>query len=167
MSTCCLAFSGRFTCFKRCLDYICMQVFTEILQWWHCMNTDIHWSLLDPFLTAHLMASFSLSGKVRSCMLHGSETWPVKKENEMKQQCTEAEMKTIEWMCGVKLKDKLSCVELIQRLEIQRFIWISKKMDVLWRGGCYMYMQAKDKMEWVSLGILWDADVYGKWRRSD
>ena len=101
--------------------------------------------------------------------LYAARQWNMasEKENEMKQQCTEAEMKTIEWMCGVKLKDKLSCVELIQRLEIQRFIWISEKMDVLWRGGCYMYMQAKDKMEWVSLGILWDADVYGKWRRSD
>jgi len=36
-------------------------------------------------------------------MLHGSETWPVRTENEMVLQ--RAEMRLVRWMCGVKLKD--------------------------------------------------------------
>jgi len=33
-------------------------------------------------------------------MLHGSEIWPVKEENELTLQ--RAEMRMIRWMCGVK-----------------------------------------------------------------
>jgi len=38
---------------------------------------------------------------VRSCLMHGSETWPTKVEHEMKLNRTEISM--IRWMCGVKL----------------------------------------------------------------
>jgi len=41
---------------------------------------------------------------VRSSMLHGSETWPVRKENVVALQ--RAEMRMVRWMCGIKLKDK-------------------------------------------------------------
>ena len=41
---------------------------------------------------------------VQSSMLHGSETWPVRKENVVALQ--QAEMRMVRWMCGVKLKDK-------------------------------------------------------------
>jgi len=34
-------------------------------------------------------------------MLHGSETWPVTKENEVALQ--QAEVRMVRWMCGVKL----------------------------------------------------------------
>jgi len=37
-------------------------------------------------------------------MLHGSEMWPVRKENEVALQ--QAEMKVIRWMCGVKRQVK-------------------------------------------------------------
>jgi len=37
--------------------------------------------------------------------LHGSETWPVRKENVVALQ--RAEMRMVRWMCGVKLKDRL------------------------------------------------------------
>jgi len=43
-------------------------------------------------------------------MLHGSETWPVRKENEVALQ--RAEMKMARWMCGVSLKDRFSSREL-------------------------------------------------------
>jgi len=49
-------------------------------------------------------------------MLHGSETWPVRKENEMALQM--AEMRMVRWMCGVKLKDRVSNKELRERLGI-------------------------------------------------
>ena len=38
------------------------------------------------------------SSCVRSSMLHGSETWPVRKENETALQ--RAEMRMVRWMCG-------------------------------------------------------------------
>jgi len=34
-------------------------------------------------------------------MLHGSETWPVRKENEVALQL--AKMTRVRWMCGIKL----------------------------------------------------------------
>ena len=40
------------------------------------------------------------SSCVRSSMLHGSETWPVRKENEVALQ--RAEMRMVRWMCNVK-----------------------------------------------------------------
>jgi len=43
-------------------------------------------------------------------MLHGSETWPVRKENVVALQ--RAEMRTVRWMCGTKLKDRFTSREL-------------------------------------------------------
>ena len=42
------------------------------------------------------------SSCVRSSMLHGSETWPARKENEVALQ--RAEMRMVRWMCGIKQK---------------------------------------------------------------
>ena len=41
------------------------------------------------------------SSCVRSSMLHGSETWPVRKENDVALQ--RAEMRMVRWMCNVKI----------------------------------------------------------------
>jgi len=43
-------------------------------------------------------------------MLHGSETWPVKKKNKITLQL--AVMRMIRWMCGLKVMDRLTCNEL-------------------------------------------------------
>ena len=40
-------------------------------------------------------------------MLHGSETWPVRKENVV----ALTEMRMVRWMCGIKLKDRLPSKE--------------------------------------------------------
>jgi len=45
------------------------------------------------------------SSCVQSNMLHKSETWPVRKENEVALQ--RAEMRMVRRMCGVKLKDRI------------------------------------------------------------
>ena len=37
-------------------------------------------------------------------LMHGSETWPMKVEHELKLNCTETSM--IRWMCGVKLNER-------------------------------------------------------------
>ena len=50
---------------------------------------------------------------MRSSMLHGSETWPVRKENVVALQ--RAEMRMVMWMCGTKLKDRLPSKELRER----------------------------------------------------
>jgi len=51
---------------------------------------------------------------VRSSMLHGSETWPVRKENEAALQ--QAEMRMIRWMCGINLQDKVPSKGFRERL---------------------------------------------------
>jgi len=42
-------------------------------------------------------------------MLHGSETGPVRKENEVALQ--QAEMRMVRWTCNVKVKDYLTAVQ--------------------------------------------------------
>jgi len=46
------------------------------------------------------------SSCVQSSMLHGSETWPIRKENEVALQW--AEMRMVRWLCGVKLQDRIT-----------------------------------------------------------
>jgi len=58
------------------------------------------------------------SSSVRSSMLHGSETWPIRKENEVVLQ--RAEMRMVRWMCKVKVKDRVPSKELRERLGIQQ-----------------------------------------------
>jgi len=43
-------------------------------------------------------------------MLHGSETWSVRKENEMALQW--AEMRMVRWVCDIKVKDGVPSKEL-------------------------------------------------------
>ena len=62
---------------------------------------------------------------VRSSMLHGSETWPVWKENEVTLQ--RAEMRMVRWMCGVKLQDRVPSKELRGRLEIEDIISVLQR----------------------------------------
>ena len=38
-------------------------------------------------------------------MLHESETWPVRKENEVTLQ--RAETRIVRWMCGIYVKDRV------------------------------------------------------------
>jgi len=56
------------------------------------------------------------SSCTRSSMLHGSETWPVRKKNKVAFQ--RAEMRMVRWMCNVKVKDKVPSKELRERLGI-------------------------------------------------
>ena len=47
---------------------------------------------------------------VRSVMLYGSETWPIKVEES--QRLHRNEMSMIRWMCGVTMRDRYLCEEL-------------------------------------------------------
>ena len=63
---------------------------------------------LVPLLT-NKDISLTLRGRlysscVRSSMLHGSETWPIRKENEVALQ--RAKIRMVKQMCGVKLQHR-------------------------------------------------------------
>ena len=62
------------------------------------------------------------SNCVRSSMLHGSETWPVRKANEVALQ--RAEMRMVRWMCNVKVKHRVPSKELREILGIDDIILI-------------------------------------------
>ena len=46
--------------------------------------------------------------------MHGSETWPIREENEVALQW--AEMRMVRWMCGIKLQDRVPSKGLRERL---------------------------------------------------
>ena len=75
------------------------------------------WQLV-PLLTNRDI-SFIVRGRlysscVRSSMLHGSKTWPIRKEREVALQQTE--MRMVRWMCGIKLQDRVPSKGLRERL---------------------------------------------------
>jgi len=65
-------------------------------------------------------------------MLHGSETWPVRKENVVALQ--QAEMTMVRWMCGVKLKDRLPSKELRHRVGIDDIALVLQQNRLRWYG---------------------------------
>ena len=91
---------------------------------------------LVPLLTNQdvslIMRGRLCSSCVRSSMLHGSETWPVRKENVVALQ--RAEMRMVRWMCGVKLKDRLPSRELRERLGIDNIALVLQQNRLRWYG---------------------------------
>ena len=69
---------------------------------------------------------------VRSCLMHGSETWPMKVENELKLNRTEMSM--IRWMCGVKLNERKKIEELRELLGLEPVSLMIKKSRLRWFG---------------------------------
>jgi len=65
-------------------------------------------------------------------MLHGSETWPVRKDNVVALQ--RAEMRMVRWLCGVKLKEKLPSKELRERLGIDDIALVLQQNRLRWYG---------------------------------
>jgi len=63
-------------------------------------------------------------------MLHRSETWPVRKQNEVALQ--RVEMRMVRWMCHVKLKDGVPSKELRERLGIDDIILILQQNGLRW-----------------------------------
>jgi len=76
-------------------------------------------------------------------MLHGRETWPVRKENVVALQ--QAEMRMVRWMCGVKLKDRLLSKELRERLGVDDIALILQQNRLHW----YRHVLRKDDNDWV------------------
>ena len=86
-------------------------------------------------------------------MLHGSETWPVWKENVVALQ--RAEMRMVRWMCGVKLKDRLPSKELRDRLGVDDIALILKQNRQRW----YRHVLRKDDDDWVKKCMEYEVGV--------
>ena len=69
---------------------------------------------------------------MRSSMLYGRETWPVRKENVVA--LLPAEMRMVRWMCGVKLKDRFPSKELRERLGIDDITLVLQQNKLQWYG---------------------------------
>ena len=64
-------------------------------------------------------------------MLHGSETWPVRKENEVALQWEE--MKMVRWMCNIKVKDRVpSRVERETGIRLHSLNTTAKQVAMVW-----------------------------------
>jgi len=75
--------------------------------------------------------------------MHGSETWPMKVEHELKMNCTEMSM--IRWMCGVKLNDRKKSEELRELFGLEPVSLMIKKSRLRWFG----HVEQKDDNDWV------------------
>ena len=80
---------------------------------------------------------------MRSSMLHGSESWPVRKENVVALQ--RAEMRKVRWTCVVKLKDRLPSKELREKLSIDDIALVLQQNRLRWYG----HVLRKDDDDWV------------------
>jgi len=83
------------------------------------------------------------SSCVQSSMLHGSETWPVRKENEVALQW--AEMRMVRWMCGIKLQDRVPSKGLRDRLGLDDIISVLRQNRLRWYG----HVLQKEDNDWV------------------
>jgi len=67
-------------------------------------------------------------------MLHGSETWPVRKESEVALQ--QAEMRMVRWMCNVNTTDRVPSKVLRERVGIGNIILVLQKTACDGMGMC-------------------------------
>jgi len=65
-------------------------------------------------------------------MLHGSETWPIRKENEVALQ--RAEMRMVRWICGIKLQDRVPSKGLRERLGLDDIMSVLQQNRLRWYG---------------------------------
>ena len=102
---------------------------------------------LTPVLTLK-GASFKLKGKiystcVRSAMVYGSETWPMKKEDLGRLE--KAEHMMMRRMCGVTLRDRVPSSELYGRLDIDSMSTVVTRNRLRWFG----HVQRKPESDWT------------------
>jgi len=128
-------------CWWSCVD--------QIQIWWHKFRQ------LVPLLTnkdiSLIMRGRLYSSSVQSNTLHGSETWPVRKENEVALQ--RAELRMVTWMCGVKVIElqvkswetrirwhnlgiTAKQVALVWTCVAKRSQWLGEETYGVWSGGC-------------------------------
>ena len=84
--------------------------------------------------------------------MHGSETWPMKVEHELKMIRTEMGM--IRQMCGVKLNERRKSEKLRELLELEPVSLMTKKSRLRWFG----HVEQKDDNDWVKCCITWEVE---------
>ena len=91
---------------------------------------------LLPLLTnrtfSHKVKGRLFSACVRSAMLYGSETWPLKQEDLSRLARTDMQM--VRWMCNVSLRDRKSSEELRNRLHIPDITDLLQQKRLRWYG---------------------------------
>jgi len=92
------------------------------------------------------------SSCVQSSMLHGSETWPVRKENVVALQ--RAVMRMVRLMCGVKLKDRLPSKELRERLGMDDIALVLQQNRLCWYG----HVLRKEDDDWVKKCVEYEVE---------
>ena len=112
---------------------------------------------LVPLLTKDISLSvrgrlYSYSSCVQSSMLHGSETWPVRKENEVALQ--RAEMRMVRWMCGVELQDRVLSKGLRERLGLDDIISVLQQNRLQWHG----HVLRKEDNDWVKKRMEYEVE---------
>ena len=92
-------------------------------------------SCMVPLLVTNKGISFIVRGRlysscVQSGILHVSETWPVRKENEVALQW--AEIRMVRWMCGIKLQDRVPSKWLRERLGLYDISLVLQQNRLRW-----------------------------------
>jgi len=85
-------------------------------------------------------------------MLQGSETWPVRKENEVALQ--RAEMRMVRWKSCVKLQDRVPSKELRGRWKLEDIISVLQQN----RLQRYGHVLRKKDSDWVTKCMEYEAD---------
>ena len=88
---------------------------------------------------------------MRNSMLHGSERWPLRKENEVAIQ--QAETRMVRWMCSVKVKDRFSSKELRQRLGIDDITLVLQHNRLRWYGHVL-----RNEDDWVKKCVEYEVE---------
>jgi hypothetical protein len=102
---------------------------------------------LLPILT-HKGTSLKLKGKiyescVRSCMIYGSETWPMKADHEARLERTE--MRMVRWVCGVSLKERIASTVLREKIGIDAIGNVVRRNRLRWFG----HVERMEDENWV------------------
>lgn len=92
--------------------------------------------------------SLELKGKlysscVRSCLIYGSDTWPVKEEHVKKFERNDMAM--IRWMCGFPSRDSKTNAELMSEMGLEPVSLVIQKGRLRWFGR----VERKDDADWV------------------
>jgi len=85
-------------------------------------------------------------------MLQGSETWPVRKENEVALQW--AEMRMVRWTCIVKLQDRVPSKGLRKRLGLDDIISGLQQNRLRWYG----HVLRKEDNDWVKKCTVYEVE---------
>ena len=113
---------------------------------------------LLPLQSSSLGISLKLKGVlykacVRSCMIYGSETWPLKVEQTAKLR-NRPRASMISLICGVKLNERISSQVLRERLGIEAIKDVVRRNRLRWFG----HVERKEDSSWVKKCMTVEVD---------